>query len=266
MVDLPMIEFYDNDMSVCAQKVRLVLAAKGLDYERHHLDLRAGDQLQPDYLKLNPKGVVPTLVDNGTVVIESTVIIAYLDDAYAELNLTPNDAKARADMLYWMILPDGSLHDACGLTSFSLAFRQQLSKLPPEALQAHFAKIPDETRRSHIRNLVELGLDAPGVEAAVRTYRKSVRAMAKPLENNNWLAGNQWSLADVTMVPYVLRLVHLGLDTFWSDLPQISEWFERCKARAEYAAIEDHINPGYVSLMGSAVAEQSDRVREIVKG
>ena len=60
-----MIRFYDNDMSVCAQKVRLVLAAKRLDYERHVLDLRAGDQFDPEYLKLNPKAVVPTIVDQG---------------------------------------------------------------------------------------------------------------------------------------------------------------------------------------------------------
>lgn len=76
-----MIEFYDNDMSVCAQKVRLVLAIKGLDHERHSLDLRAGDQFKPDYLKLNPKAVVPTIVDNGIPIIESTVINSYLDDA-----------------------------------------------------------------------------------------------------------------------------------------------------------------------------------------
>lgn len=261
-----MIEFYDNDMSVCAQKVRLVLAAKGIEHVRHTLDLRAGDQLEPDYLKLNPKGVVPTIVDNGDAIVESTVIIAYLDDAYPKPSLKPDDAKARADMLYWMILPDGSLHDACGLTSFSLAFRQQLMKLPPEALQGHFARIPDETRRSHVRNLVELGLDAPGVDTAIRTFRKSVRAMSEPLENHDWLAGNQWSLADVTMAPYVLRLEHLGLDWFWEALPQIGEWFERCKARPEYSVIDEHINPDYVSLIGSAAAENHDRVQTIVDG
>ena len=55
-----MIELYHNDMSVCAQKVRLVLAEKKLEWTGHHLNLRAGDQHRPDYLKLNPKGVVPT--------------------------------------------------------------------------------------------------------------------------------------------------------------------------------------------------------------
>lgn len=259
-----MIRFYDNDMSVCAQKVRLVLAAKGLDYERHVLNLRAGDQFDPEYLKLNPKAVVPTIVDHGEPIIESTVIASYLDDAYPEPPLHPDSPLERATMLRWMVLPDGSLHDACGLTSFALAFRHQLGRLPPEALEAHYAKMPDEKRRSHVRVLVERGLDAPGVDAALRSYRRSVRFMASPLERGQWLVGSNWSLADITMLPYVLRLEHLGLGWFWDDKPAISDWLERSKARPEYSVIEDHMDPAYLELMASIPADQSERVREMV--
>ena len=259
-----MIEFYDNDMSVCAQKVRLVLAAKNLAYTRHVLDLRAGHQFRPDYLKLNPKGVVPTIVDQGVAVIESTVIIAYLDDAYPEPSLKPNDALLRASMLHWMILPDASLHDACGLTSFALAFRHQLAKLPPEALAAHYAKTPDEKRRQHIQALVEKGLDAPGVSAALRTYYAAIQSMAKVLSKTQWLAGDSWSLADITMLPYVLRLEHLGLAWFWSEAPQVAEWLAHSKQRPEYSAIENFIDPKYLELMRMIPADQYDKVRKAV--
>lgn len=259
-----MIEFYDNDMSVCAQKVRLVLAAKSLDHTRHTLDLRAGDQFKPDYLKLNPKAVVPTIVDQGVPVIESTVIIAYLDDAYPEPPLRPTDPLQRATMLRWMILPDATLHDACGLTSFALAFRHQLAKLPPEALTAHYARMPDEKRRRHVQSLVEKGLEAPGVGAALRTYYASIQAMAKALSETRWLAGDTWSLADITMLPYVLRLEHLGLDWFWSETPQVADWFARCKDRPEYSVIEQYINPKYLELMRAIPAEQYDKVRDAV--
>ena len=84
-----MLELYHNDMSTCAQKVRLTLAEKGLAWEGRHLDLRAGDQQKPEYLKLNPRGVVPTIVDNGKVVRESTVIMEYLDDEYPKPSLRP---------------------------------------------------------------------------------------------------------------------------------------------------------------------------------
>ncbi|MFK7958141.1 MAG: glutathione S-transferase family protein [Lysobacterales bacterium] len=259
-----MIEFYDNDMSVCAQKVRLVLAAKDLDHTRHTLDLRSGDQFKPDYLKLNPKAVVPTIVDNGVAIIESTVIISYLDDAYPEPPLRPADPVLRATMLRWMILPDASLHDACGLTSFALAFRHQLAALPPAALAAIYANNPDEARRQHMQTIVEKGLEAPGVDVALRTYYKTIQAMAKTLSKTQWLAGDNWSLADITMLPYVLRLEHLGLNWFWADAPQVAEWLVCSKSRPEYSVIDQHINPKYVQLMSSVPVEQFDKVREAI--
>ena len=84
-------------MSVCSQKVRFALAEKKLRWEDHHINLQAGEQLRPEYLKLNPNAVVPTLVDNGTVIIESTVINEYLDDAYLSPAFVPPTASlARA--------------------------------------------------------------------------------------------------------------------------------------------------------------------------
>ena len=74
-----MIELYHHGSSVCAAKVRFALGEKGLTWQGHYLDILKGDQFAPDYLKLNPKAVVPTLVHDGFVIIESTVINEYLD-------------------------------------------------------------------------------------------------------------------------------------------------------------------------------------------
>ncbi|MGZ8445922.1 MAG: glutathione S-transferase family protein, partial [Candidatus Binatia bacterium] len=117
-----MIELYHNDMSVCAQKVRFALAEKKLAWESHHLNLRAGDQQQPEYLKLNSNAVVPTLVDNGTVVIESTVICEYLDDAYPEPRLRTADAVGRARMRLWTKQLDEGVHAATSVVSSAIAF------------------------------------------------------------------------------------------------------------------------------------------------
>jgi hypothetical protein len=73
-----MIDLYHHGSSVCAAKVRLALGEKGLAWEGHYLDIHKGDQFAPEYLKLNPKAVVPTLVHNGRVILESTVINEYL--------------------------------------------------------------------------------------------------------------------------------------------------------------------------------------------
>ena len=67
-------KLYNAPQSTCSQRVRFVLNSKQLPFERVELNLSAGDQLKPDYLKLNPNGVVPTLDHDGQIVIDSTVI------------------------------------------------------------------------------------------------------------------------------------------------------------------------------------------------
>ena len=75
-----MLELYNAPQSTCSQKVRLTLAEKGLEFVEHKLKLFRNDQLKPEYLKLNPNGVVPTLVDGGVQIIDSSVIMEYLDE------------------------------------------------------------------------------------------------------------------------------------------------------------------------------------------
>ena len=84
-----MLELYHNGASTCSQKVRMILAEKGLDYTSHPVDLIAGEQHAPAYIKLNPNHVVPTLVDDGAVLIESTLINEYLDEAFPEPPMRP---------------------------------------------------------------------------------------------------------------------------------------------------------------------------------
>ena len=85
-----MLELYHNDMSVCAAKVRMAMAEKGVEWTGHHLNLRAGDTHQPDYVKLNPGKVVPMRVHDGKVIIESNIIVESVDDAWpAEILQAP---------------------------------------------------------------------------------------------------------------------------------------------------------------------------------
>ena len=79
-----MLELYHHNISVCAQKVRLSFYEKGLRWEGRHVDLMTAEQVSPAYLALNPKGVVPTIVHDGNPVIESTIILEYLENAFPE--------------------------------------------------------------------------------------------------------------------------------------------------------------------------------------
>jgi glutathione S-transferase len=144
-------DLYHNNMSICAQRVRLVLREKQLQPVEHHLDLRAGDATRPEYLKLNPNGVVPTLIDRGVPLVESTVICEYLEDAYPDTPLRPDDPAQCAAMRVWTMRPDSGLHHACEATSFAIAFRHQMLALPPEEIERQLAEKPDPRLRESVR-------------------------------------------------------------------------------------------------------------------
>jgi glutathione S-transferase len=117
---------YHNDMSLCAQKVRVCLAEKGLEWESRHLVLRAGEHQQSWYRKLNRRAVVPTLLDGDKVIPESNVILEYLDETYPDPPLAPKNSYDRARMRLWTKQLDEDVHDASvAVLSFGIAFRHQ---------------------------------------------------------------------------------------------------------------------------------------------
>jgi glutathione S-transferase len=156
-----MLTLYHNDMSVCAAKVRTALAAKKLDWNGVHLDLRGGDAQKPEYLKLNPNAVVPTLVHDGRVITESTVICEYVDDQWPDQPLKPRDSFGRAQMRLWTKQLDEGLHPAVGTLSFCVAFRHQWLARPAEDRAKWLANIPQPERRQRLQSTLELGLDSP---------------------------------------------------------------------------------------------------------
>ena len=91
-----MIKLYDFPQSPRVRKVRIVLAEKGLKYQKVSIDITKGEQKTPEFLAINPYGKVPALEDNGTTVYESTLIMEYLNDAYPNPRLLPSDSGQRA--------------------------------------------------------------------------------------------------------------------------------------------------------------------------
>ena len=252
-------ELYHNNMSVCAQKVRVVLAEKGLKPTEHHLNLRAGESHTPEYLKLNPKGVVPTLIDKGEPIIESTIISEYLDEVQPEPALRPADPIKRAKMRKWTMVPDTGLHRACAMVTFAIAFRHQEQSKQLAALG------PKERAEREERN--RLGLDAPGAADAVLFHVKMLDDMARQLDKTPWLAGDQFSLADTAVLPYVIRQEHLMQSWLWDDAgprAAVGDWLKRAKARKGFAGIADYVDPKYIALMTPTGNEARPKVEEIV--
>jgi glutathione S-transferase len=108
-----MLKLFHANHSTCSQKVRVCLAEKGLEWESQIINLATNEHLSPEYLALNPNGVVPTLIHDGAVITDSGVICEYLEDVFPEVPLLPAEpvdrAKARSWIRYFDEVPTAAL-------------------------------------------------------------------------------------------------------------------------------------------------------------
>jgi glutathione S-transferase len=224
------LELYNNINSVCAQKVRIALAEKGCEIVEHLLTLQ-GDQNDPEYLKLNPNGVVPTLVHDGKVITESSLILYYIDDAFPEPPLMPKTPAARHRVRLYNKLIDEYVHNSCTIITFATAFRPRFLKMPREQWLAEINKAPLKRRAEYKRSVIEHGLDSEFVRDALQQHEKLISWMSQDLKNGRYLAGDTFTNADCAVIPYILRLELLGLSGIWNVDPAIADWWGRMRER-----------------------------------
>jgi glutathione S-transferase len=237
-----MLTLYHGRTSVCSIKARLALAEKGAPFESKLMTLR-GDQFAPDYMKLNPNAVVPTIVHDGKVIIESTVIMHYVDESFPGAPLMPTDPLARSHVRMIEKLMDESVHVSCMTLTFATANRASLARLTTAEMEAELAKAPDPKRSEIKRQVVKQGLDAPLVVDALRVHEKLLDRIEKATKDSPYIAGSAYSHADIAATPYVWRLDKLKLARLWERRPGVAQWYDRIRARPSFkAAVDDWVS------------------------
>jgi glutathione S-transferase len=231
-----MVTLYHAGASVCSQKARLALAEKGIDYDSRNLDMTKGAHQTPEYLALNPNGVVPTLVtDDGEVIRESSVIIEYVDGLKGP-SLMPVGGQALWDTRLWLIRCI-EIHAAINSLSFATAIRAQiLGAMPPDGVEAWLAAIPNAEIREKRRDLLANGATSAYVDGAVQIMDGVFRDMSAALQSGPWLMGKDYSLADCALTAYVDRVRRLGMAGLYETrFPGVADWLEAARARRSYA-------------------------------
>jgi len=255
---------YHSDMSVCSAKVRIALAHKGVAYDDVLLNLRAGDSQKSEYTRLNPAQVVPTLVHEGVLIVESNVILEYIDDTWPQMPLRPRSSLERARMRLWMKQLDDGVHASTGTISTCIAFRHQHLQRDPAQYRAWLENMVDPARRERSRQAVELGMQAPIFAAAVARFEKLLSDMEAVLATAPWLAGDTYSLADIAYSPYMLRLEHLGLGERIAARPHVAAWTQRLYAASGYeAGVRNWLNPTYLEIFSRERNAAQARVQQL---
>ena len=247
-----MIELYHSLHSTCSQKARICLFEKGLDFESRLVDLAGKEQLSPEYLKLNPNGVVPTLVHDGEPVTDSSVICEYLDETFPAPALMPPTPYLRARMRLWSKLIDEQIFEATRELSFSAHFRYKMQTMTEAQRQVRYANVGDPVRRARFMSTYELGIESPYVFEAIGHWEKAFKAMDDALANGEaWLVGETFTLGDINMIPYVARLDYLNLlDVFIEGRARVQEWWTRAFARSSaVSAISARLDQGEIEEM-----------------
>ncbi len=245
-------KLYNAPQSTCSQRVRFVLNAKDLPFDEVKLNLLEGDQLKPEYLRLNPNGVVPTLDHDGAIVIDSTVITEYLDEVAPEKSFTPEDPIARARMRALMHFIDEMPAAAVRVPTFNLAFLPSFQKMSREAFIAMAESKP--LRREFMLTMGQIGFPKAEMDAALARLRRTYERMDAEMQKSGgpWLLGKDISLADVAAMPALVRMHDLGLPG-WQDLLRVVTWFDNIRAQRAFKPTYYH---------GSLLSERFPHLRE----
>ncbi len=267
-----MLKLYKSGNSICTQKVMITLREKGLEPEMHNINLFANEQYDPAYLKINPKGVVPTLIDEGRVIVESTLICEYLDDAYPAPRLVPADPWQKAQMRLWSKAIDEGIFEATREISFSAMFREKLRAMSEAQRETRFRNVGDPQRSARYRSTYAEGVASPYVFQAIASYEKLFKNMEKALEEGApWMLGADMTLADINLMPFVARINYLNLLDLWTaERPQVMSWWRRVQDvpsfRAAITAQTSETDAASMKTHGTNIKEQMRARREAYLG
>ena len=232
-----MLTLYHYDRSSAAQRVRLGLEEKKLKWKSIIVDTAMGDASQrpDDFHIYNPKGLIPLLRDGNFTIPESTLILEYLEDAFPnDIKLRPQHPKEVAKMRLWMRKIDDGIHVASRTIGVCVVNRHFYQKTDKKQLADYYAKMRDSVRKNNDKINTEMGLDSPLLVPSIHAFKKLFSEMEEQLQSYDWLAGNSYSLADISLVVYLTRLGSFQMKPLWSDMKALNKWFEKIVARPAY--------------------------------
>jgi glutathione S-transferase len=189
-----LVKLYINERSGNSYKPRLLLSMLGVPYETVAIDLAKREQKRPEYLKVNPRGQVPALEDDGTVIWDSTAILTYLARKYGGDRWLPVEPEPMAKVMQWLAFAQNEIH-------YGLQFARAIR---------HFGRRGDP-------------------EECCAYGRTALTVLQGHLASDPWLALRRMTIADIACFPYVAMAP--DADIALDEYPAIVAWIDRIKAQ-----------------------------------
>jgi len=227
-----MLELYHGGHTTCSRKARLCLKEKGLEYRSHFLNLRGFEQHTPAYLRLNPNGVVPTLIDDGEAIVDSMLINEYLDEKFDQhTRLRPTNPLEKARMRVWTKL--ASDHGLAGVVPRVWpGFKSYTDKLNPGELKEKLDRIPLTERQERWAKVARGGFSEQDIDSGHKAASLILTRMESGLGKGPWLMGEQYTLADIDLIPFVDRFAEFYPGMLNATAaPKVTAWPARMRER-----------------------------------
>ena len=227
--------------SSCSQKLRIFLNLKFIQWESHLVDLHANENFTPWFLGINPRGLVPVLVHDGAVHIESNDIITYLEKTFPTPKLIPAGHESEVPAL---LEHEDDLHLDLRTLSFRFVFDPPGPPKPAEALNSYAVNGSGTVRGSQDREkavqiefwqrAAKEGFTDQAARASAQRFRAEFDALDKRLAQSPYLLGETLSVLDVAWFIYANRLLLAGYPIARLH-PNVGAWFGTLAVRPEFA-------------------------------
>lgn len=248
------VELYDSPGSIYARQVKLVLAEKNIQWKSHLINLFTFKNLEPAYIRINPRGVVPTLVHGEKVICDSVAIIHYLNKQFPHPQLIPGKSELQAKMNYWVNLQNNfpmrefMYANYKGIDGLVLRRSMQIKeKLIPQLiennsdLREHY-----QTKLEDIKECNRIIRDEQNMSKINAKIQALLDQLEDRLNQYEWLCGSSYSLADSVWTSVLnsleeLKFIDLSKAT---KRPSLGSYFQRLKNRPSFKiAIQNDKTP-----------------------
>lgn len=223
------LHLYHGAISNCSMRVRMTLIEKGLDWESHHLDLKKKENISDDYFGINPNGLVPTLIDDGVVHIESNDIIDYLDETYATPTLRADNNE---EMMEWLHLAAAIHVPACKPYVYAYKMAKMLKKTEAEQTKYDSLQKNEELKSFHAKHAGSNDFSTSDLDKAKAILGACFSKLEATLDGRQWIMGEQYTLADISWIP--LHFVLIGCGYPFEKYPNVTRWAEDFRAKESF--------------------------------
>jgi glutathione S-transferase len=227
-----MLILYHAGLTQASVKVRMTLKEKGLAYQSHYLSIPEQHHLTPEYLAINPDGQVPTLIHDGQVIAETTVINEYLDDAFPAPPLRPAMPLDRARMRRWSQLVDEHLFPAMATLGWHFGVGPLLRAKDQSQIDRALDMLPLQSKRQKWLKAARQGFSQNDLDHARNAIRYGLERVERTLAEQAYLVGASFSLADINVLSSIQRMPRWAPDLMNERAsPHTFAWFQRMLER-----------------------------------